>query len=352
MTQDAFFDAGSALMYAVFHSFTSRGGSGYSEIGSSILTHKIKALGRLRQELGRGGSADDVVLMAILWLALLEGRYGSKVQRDLHRRALGNLIAERGGLSHIDDFVRSNILNFEFFWALEAGETVIEDLDTALPRYYEGTEPEAMESGIAATLPVGFRNLKLSAKIVRTIQRTDELQRLYSSGANQQQTSNLNQWTYGSLFEVCASIFEEAQGEPSINALVCVGLLLYSSVAWSELEVADSVFLWTSVQWMRGDLTGKILRCTRRRSLAEERCLGWLTNLTVASWRSSHGTVEADGLNLTQYAARRFPAATNAVAKKELEQGFFWSKKFDFSPSAEISTRCQHKLSTQPLIEA
>ena len=302
------FAAFSALMQSADDLVTSASPSRTHGPSQQVLRYKASAIGSLRQELGSSDTADDAELMSILLLAILEGRLRNTSQRDMHRKALGKLIELRGGLNEIDSCVKLWTLQFEALWTMETGTSFIKSQRNKS----HGSHPIAtVAPKTIAKLPAGFRKLvkvsKLSPKVVNALVRTNELLENGSKPASSGGLRRGSNPPQDDLWDTVAHLSRSSQTEPTIDVLLCLGLLLFNYVAMSSLPPWHTMTLWTSMgHWVRKQLTQNLLRCNTSRRVAEERCLLWLARVAVGSWQIGPEQLSIEGEMLATFGKSRF----------------------------------------------
>ena len=294
--------------------------------------------------------------MAILLLAILEARCGNIAQRDLHRQALGKLIARRGGLETVEDYVRSSILRFEFFWAIETGDTAIESLHTSASQTTRKLAVATICERLLDELPLGFQALAkhqlLSLNAVHEIIRTNQFEKR-EYGEPPTPSSGLlpsidNSSTHRDYWEVCPDLLARYEDESTISALICLGLLLFNSLAFAELSVWDTRFLWTKrITSVRNDLIRRLLQCQRRRGFPEEFALIWVFSVTIGACRLvGKKDLSTDGHNLAIFAYNRFSDWMRYSEGPRILRDFFYHDGicFDIAGAGPASPVSQTRL--------
>jgi hypothetical protein len=174
-------------------------------------------------------------------------------------------------------------------------------------------------------LPPGFQALaekqKLSIEVIRAIQRIEEArsgsQRINRNFRNSQPALHSN------FAEALPSLGRVRQdGEPCIDSLLCLGLILYCSLEFSSLPVWQTVMLWSAMsRRVRTDLTLQIISCRKRRDEPEEACLQWLCMIAIGSWRQSDRNIGGDGQLLIEFVRERCQPRLNVADRFfQLEQ--------------------------------
>ena len=146
---------------------------------------------------------------------------------------------------------------------------------------------------------------KLSPKVVNALVRTNELLNCDTGTATDMQPVSTCSQT--ELRDTITYLSNDANGEPSIDRLLCLGLILFNYVAWSNLPTWYAMSLWTcQSRLVRKELTEGLLTSTTRRHVAEERCLLWLATVAVGSWQVDPGQLSIEGQMLALFARQRF----------------------------------------------
>lgn len=195
---------------------------------------------------------------------------------------------------------------------------------------------------VAAQLPPGFRalarNNRLSLKVLEALQRARRLQGEAALenltkpsfwGSKNLQTT---QPFHSDFWEACPSLNILDFGEADIDRILCLGLFLHSVMAFSCLSIHDTMLLWSSMfQWMRKELTHCLHECQEEREEAEEKCLFWIWNVAVNSWRKSPTGLKIQGHDLLSAGRRRFGVLLNIQESRDVLALFFeCSKIADF----------------------
>jgi hypothetical protein len=171
------------------------------------------------------------------------------------------------------------------------------------------TESEKMSSGFQALV----EKQKLSIEVVRAIQRIEEaLSRPHRIDRNFHDSQPA---VYSNFAEALPSMGRMRQdGEPHIDSLLCLGLVLYCSLEFSNLPVWQTVMLWSAMsRRVRTDLTLQILSCKKRRDEPEEACLQWLCMIAIGSWRQSDQKIVGDGQILIKFVRGRYQPRLNVA---------------------------------------
>jgi hypothetical protein len=97
-------------------------------------------------------------------------------------------------------------------------------------------------------------------------------------------------------------------GEPTIDSLLCVGLIIYGVLEFSDLPVWQTLLLFsTPILELRGGLTLQLLSCERLRDVEEEACLQWLCLLTIGSCKDRSQMIADQGSELLEVFQARYP---------------------------------------------
>ena len=326
------FAAFSALMQSA-HDLVTSNSPWAKEPSQQVLRYKFNAIKQLRHELESTPTADDASLMSILFLAVLAGRLSDKSQRDVHRKALGKLVELRGGLHQVDRYVQSWLLQFEAFWTIETGHSILEKP----ANNHDGTpEIEDPSRSSISKLPSGFRTLvktaKLSPKVVNALVRTNEYLnnnpkqgQLPADIDSTEASYNADPW------DTVAHLSNQSKEEPTLDTLLHLGLLLFNYLALSNLPVWYIMSLWTNMgRWVRRELTQGLLNCVTPRRVAEERCLLWLSGVVVGWWRMARNELSIEGEMLATFAKRRFEQLFKETNGDGRATGFFKCERLCF----------------------
>ena len=287
-----FHDAGSAAMQAMAD--TTNASKDPTKPSAEVLEHKAKALANIRSEI-IFKNVDDVILMGILFLAVVEKRFGNQKEFIMHRQTLGKLVDARGGLKSIGEYIRCVLLQFEFFWAWSSGFSVfsLDDLETG--EDCETWSPTSWK--MISELPEGFQWLameqKLPLKLVEAIYRVVLAKRA-------QLERYKTRRVYQNFWEA-VPIRAIANGkEPYLEKLLCLTLTLYTTFS-SVRPILNS-----QAVWARSELTQRLPECKNDRGQAEEQCLFWIWTAAVASWRDASGVMSRSGRRLMELQRTRF----------------------------------------------
>jgi hypothetical protein len=176
-------------------------------------------------------------------------------------------------------------------------------------------------------LPPGFQALarrqRLSIEVIRAIQRIESALSKPHINWNIRDSPPA---MYNNFAEALPSLGRTRQdGEPLIDSLLCLGLILYCSFEFSSLPVWQTTMLWSAMsRCVRADLTLQILSCKKRRDEPEEACLQWLCMVAIGSWRQSDRRVAGDGQVLIEFMRRRWQATLDIAGR------FFGFRKIEF----------------------
>lgn len=338
------------------------------------------AFQHLRTELAELGQADDTCLNTMACMSIVASKLGDMQQQMLHRRALADIVKQRGGLSSVAGSARAFLLRFECAAVLETGVTVLEDLEewckqqqcrdakrqVALQqnRTIYNITPDRQLHCIDR-LPPGFQILVYEGLI------TKALTNIALETMNQQEAlrrritlpqvplhDHINSTKSYDLFAACPDLVRAPGSVPTINWLTFMGMLMYNSVALNDLDLWASVTLWPGIPEGREALTHSLLQVLSTLSardllrvsivqpmdeqndldVAIEQLLVWLSLLCMAMWKTSNGTIASRGLELAAALASWSNRSARTVqillrgdltGKESAMRSFFWSDKFD-----------------------
>lgn len=350
-----------------------------------ILTYSAKAIKALREDF-EGGNHDNLdTFMAMVTLANFEARVGNYAGRDHHRKAIGRLLAQRGGLSSLDDNVKLYVFSQEFWWTLETGTTILDELqcmcrwDDRKSVSYSHAEMLNMEESLVAeqddlswtegvdvsTIPTGFRPLLnkrlLSVSAVEAIQRIKAVLLTDSTNWPREATSYHDlQTPFTSLLNTCVEAFAEGHGRAlsdltTVKLMTGLGLFLYYYAVTNDMEFWATIVIWPLAARIRDIFTGKLMlilsaksplsdtlftgRAAPWCSNEEHELLVWLIYLALASWVTSEKVLATEGHDL---AAAAYQALGKNVSchndccgasrsgRRELLSRFLWDEKLNF----------------------
>jgi hypothetical protein len=132
---------------------------------------------------------------------------------------------------------------------------------------------------VSRSIPTGFRSLVrarlLSTNTVQAISRV--------------QARSKGQWLKtaprSSIHTALSPLYMSIYGHQDIDTLLFLGLILYSAVWHSSLHAEHSMMLWSAmIQWIRQDLTNRLLLDKANRSRAERYCIFWIWHVVIGSW--------------------------------------------------------------------
>ena len=293
---------------------------------SSVMRYHALALQRLYRHLDHCSMPDDSTLLCIMFLAILSIRLGDDVQLAVHRKALQDLVQIRGGLHQItDSYVRSWLSQYMDLWKLLDGRIGPER--NASSRINIRRPPQRLIN----QLPSGFQPIierhHLSPTVIDTLVRTQTLIRRHNHSAITESEQPVDSGM-GMLLDACNQLQPAKYEEPSIDYLLLLGLVLFNFFAHSNL----APWLLTRLRhdigdWVRKELTDRILDCVEVRSCEVERCLSWLASMTIGAWQSDRGKLLPEGQVVAVFAKSRFISLARVQAKEffPMEQlGFYF----------------------------
>jgi hypothetical protein len=122
-------------------------------------------------------------------------------------------------------------------------------------------------------------------------------------------------------------------GESTTDSLLCVGLIIYCALEFSDLPVWQTLLLFsTPLLELRGGLTLQLLSCERQRDVEEEACLRWLCLLTIGSWKGRLQMIADQGCDLLDFFQARY-------SNFEPNGEFFELKQTQFSMASVVEQR-------------
>ncbi|KAL2816702.1 hypothetical protein BJX63DRAFT_387133 [Aspergillus granulosus] len=317
MAQDVFFHAGAAAMHAAHDQLVNP--EFRTRPSRIIFEHRGKAMAQLREHMARGEGVTDAMLLAVCFLALLERRYDEMDAHNTHKHMMGTLVVARGGLDALSPYTRSVLMQYEFPWAMETGASVLPRTRRRQPRY-----PFVDSTGIPLkrirNIPEGFAVLALqgmvSAHLLTTLERFNYFaSRDFSPDGDSLQAG----YVYDDFWDAFPPLSFHDSGEPSLDNLLFLCLLVYASVQYSVIPPVNNIAV-----CMRSSLRAKLLQCRRIRESAEEECLCWIWTVAVSSWRQIDGTLDKPGMELQMAQRIRFGYLGGQAEHEKILSKFFW----------------------------
>ncbi|RDW67244.1 uncharacterized protein DSM5745_09110 [Aspergillus mulundensis] len=322
MAQDVFFHAAAAAMHAAHDPLINR--EFRTRPSQVIFEHRGKAMAALRRHMARGEDITDAMLLTVCFLALLERRYNEMEAHQLHKQALGSLVASRGGLDALPPYIKCLLMQYEFPWAIETGSSVLPRTQRRQPLYPGGSGSKTLQKQIRS-LPEGFAALGLQGKISTHLLLILERFTMYPTKGRELDTENEScKLHIGYVFDDFWDAFpqlsfdERDSQEPSLNNLLFLCLLVYAGLRHSPIPQVNSI-----VVCMRAALHARLVQCTRLREAAEEECLRWIWAVAVSSWRQRDGTLDQPGFQLLERQRWRLGSSSSEEFEKTLRK-FFW----------------------------
>jgi hypothetical protein len=168
--------------------------------------------------------------------------------------------------------------------------------------------PAVFGKGHRHNVPAGFRALigkgKISVEVARILGR---IQRALESPGQLDKLPKMGvaRDDFQEVFPALGSL--QHDGEPTIDSLLSMGLIMYCVLELSDLPVWQTLVLFsTPILELRGGLTLQLLGCERLRDVEEEVCLRWLFELTIGSWKDRSHTIAGQGSDLLESFRTRF----------------------------------------------
>lgn len=171
-------------------------------------------------------------------------------------------------------------------------------------------------------LPLGFRSL-ISRQLLSssTVQAIHRVQSRRDSPATK---GNLTKSAYPSIHRALSPLCAKPDEGYSIDFFLFLALMLYSAVWHSKLHPEHAMNLWcTMTNWVRWELTNRLLEDRRIRTEAEENCLLWIWHVAIGSWRRKDAaeTLQADQLRSSM--EQRFPMEQSASKDRPILCQYF-----------------------------
>ena len=292
-----------------------------------VLRHRCKALHALRAEFQKG-QVTDAMLLSLQFLAFTEKTFGDLTAFDTHMRMLRALVAARGGLTGLGEYVRCLLLHGDFFWAMRSGVSFLPTTNVRRTPDYRPLPAQLRQH--SKRLPEGFRALinasKLPLDVVEVLVRINDVHckgtRQYILSTKDVLSSHHRSDQYSDFWEACPSMFAADRNlEPAIEKLLCLAMFLFCTSCLSPLAAWSGTPARTVLT-----MTENLVRCISRRDSIEENCLFWIWSLTVLSCKTRKGDLMLHGCRLRQDLFLRFPAWASYEEARPIWETFFYTE--------------------------
>ncbi|KIW72929.1 hypothetical protein PV04_01088 [Phialophora macrospora] len=301
-----------------------------------ILAQLGKGMRLLRQRLSRPDGADgDIVLISIMFLAASAYLTGDLGGFKVHTKSLKQLVAARGGLDHLGygGSTKTVLLQWDAAWKLSTGDSLwVDDRPRKMPIYPPLPLDEPTRA-LVDRLPLGFRELCTRGLIC--VELLDILARMttalsYKSSRNIPYDQKIGQHddylSVSSLHTLSTPNEKGSTRPPTLEALLTLGLILFSSTAFNEMRATPVIF-----RGPKDALYEHLLRLGPESHKlgddAQSQCLRWLWAVTVDAWRDASRELMPQGRHLqTQFYNRYSSHWETSQDLVNMLKRFFWSE--------------------------
>ncbi|ETI28535.1 hypothetical protein G647_00985 [Cladophialophora carrionii CBS 160.54] len=291
-----------------------------------ILAQLGNGMRLLRQRLSRPGGADaDIVLYVT---GDLEGF-------KLHKNRLKQMVAARGGLDNLGygGGTKTVLLQWDASWKLSTGGGLWVDNRPRKKPIYPPLPLGERTFALVERLPPGFR--ELCAKGLICVELLDILARMttamsYKSSRHIPYDQKVGQYddylSVSSLQTLTTPNEEGSTTPPTLEALLTLGLILFSSTAFNEMRAIPVIF-----RGPKDALYEHLLRLDpdahEGGDDAQNQCYQWLWAVTLDAWRDASRELMPQGRYLQIQFHKRY--ASNWETSQDLVhmlKRFFWTE--------------------------
>ncbi|OCT54087.1 hypothetical protein CLCR_09839 [Cladophialophora carrionii] len=307
-----------------------------------ILAQLGNGMRLLRQRLSRPGGADaDIVLVSIMFLAASAYVTGDLEGFKLHTNKLKQMVAARGGLDNLGygGGTKTVLLHgydpfrWDASWKLSTGGSLWVDDRPRKKPIYPPLPLGERTLALVERLPPGFR--ELCAKGLICVELLDILARMttamsYKSSRHIPYDQKVGQYddylSVSSLQTLTTPNEEGSTTPPNLEALLTLGLILFSSTAFNEMRAIPVIF-----RGPKDALYEHLLRLEpdshEGADDAQNQCYQWLWAVTVDAWRDASRELMPQGRYLQIQFYKRY--ASNWETSQDLVhmlKRFFWTE--------------------------
>ena len=301
-----------------------------------VLAQLGKGMRNLRQRLSRpSGTNGDIILLSVMFLAATAYVTKDLEGFEVHTKHLKQLVNEHGGLDHLGygGGTKTVLLQWDAAWKLSTGNSLWVDERPQKEPVYPPFPLDKLTIALIEHLPIGFRALcrkgLICVELMQILSRMT-IAMSYKSARNIPYDQKIGQYddymSVSSLRGLGTSDDSRKSSSQRLEALLTLGLILFSSTAFNEMRATPVIF--------RGpkDALYEHFMSTGTGSFdasdnSQQECYQWIWAITVDSWRDASRELMPQGSQLLSRFHERYASdwETSENLASVLKQ-FFWTE--------------------------
>lgn len=301
-----------------------------------VLAQLGNGMRNLRQRLSRpGGNEGDIILISIMFLAATAYVTKDLEGFEVHTKHLKQLVAARGGLDHLGygGGTKTVLLQWDAAWKLSTGSSLWVDERARNNPVYPPLPLDQLTLALIEHLPIGFRALcrkgLICVELMQILSRMT-IAMSYKSSRKIPYDQKIGQYddymSVSSLQGLETSDDNKQSSSQKLEALLTLGLILFSSTAFNEMRATPVIFrgpkdaLYDRLLSTEADLFDS-------GDKAQLECYQWIWAVTVDSWRDASRELMPQGIQLMRRYNELYGSKwTNSDNITSMLKRFFWTE--------------------------